>query len=93
MKGEHMENQEDQILLEVRDLTTCFEGRAGTVHAVNGVSFQVKKVKSSALSEKAAAVKVQPVAPLFRSFREAEVSPAVRSGTSEQSLPAERNAL
>lgn len=38
-----MENQEDQILLEVRDLTTCFEGRAGTVHAVNGVSFQVKK--------------------------------------------------
>lgn len=43
MKGEHMENQEDQILLEVRDLTTCFEGRAGTVHAVNGVSFQVKK--------------------------------------------------
>lgn len=38
-----MEQQTEDILLDVRDLTTCFPGRGGRVYAVNGVSFQVRK--------------------------------------------------
>lgn len=38
-----MDHKTENILLDVQNLYTCFPGRHGTVHAVNGVSFQVRE--------------------------------------------------
>lgn len=41
--AEPQQNVQDQILVDVRDLTKTYQGKSGPVHAVKGISFSIKQ--------------------------------------------------